>query len=634
VNDAKNAFRAGLVIVAGIACAVFFFARSSKSTLDIKNSTAYFAYLTDASGINAKSLITVAGLQVGEIADIELVPVSVSTYVTDFDDRARRLIDPTAAVVVADNDDFDAVVRRLIERSAATSIEQLLAMRGETMRVAKVSMRISNAVVVPADTWIRKESLGVLGAKALFLELGRSTTALTDGQRIVNVRSLTGTDALLAQAEGIVADVRSITKKLDADIGGITADIRGITGQLNRFVSGDGTTPPLDELYKLVMTDLRRLTGTIDGVLRDARRIINKNDEQFALLVGNVQRITKDIAELTSAGGGGPGVPMVDDNGKPILDREGRLVLSNEEGDLRATMKSVRRISSDLTDVTAQLKSLLGENGDKVGDGVVQLTETVTELNRTLTSLSEVAGRVERGEGTVGRLLTDEGMAMKVENAVNGAADFVSGLTSLETHVDVGSWYNFNRERTTTTLSLKLQPKPDKFYLVELVDDGGNLERLVQVQRDGGETRSSIREEDNQLRITAMFAKRFFDFLVLRAGLIETTGGVGANLFLFDNRLELRSDLFGTRGPRDSLVTDDVGGLYLPRWRSLLKAQPIPHLYLSAGIDDALNAWRFDQGGLRVYNAGDGYGFDWFLGVGLTFKDDDLRSILPFIPGG
>ncbi len=634
MNDAKNAFRAGLVIVAGIACAVFFFARSSKSTLDVKNSTGYFAYLTDASGINAKSLITVAGLQVGEIADIELVPVSVSTYVTDFDDRARRLIDPTAGVVVSDNADFDAVVRRLIERSGATSVEQLLAMRDEPMRVAKVSMRVTNAVVVPTDTWIRKESLGVLGAKALFLELGRSSSALTEGQRIVNVRSLTGTDALLAQAEGIVADVRSITKKLDADIGGITADIRGITGQLNRFVNGDGTTPPLDELYKLVMTDLRRLTGTIDGVLKDARRIINTNDEQFALLVGNVQRITKDIAELTTAGGAGPGVPLVDDNGKPILDRDGRPVLSREEGDLRATMKSVRRISSDLTDVTAQLKSLLGENGDKVGDGVVQLTETVTELNRTLTSLSEVAGRVERGEGTVGRLLTDEGMAMKVENAVNGAADFVSGLTSLETHVDVGSWYNFNRERTTTTLSLKLQPKPDKFYLVELVDDGGNLERLVQVQRDGGETRSSIREEDNQLRITAMFAKRFFDFLVLRAGLIETTGGVGANLFLFDNRLELRSDLFGTRGPRDSLITDDVGGLYLPRWRSLLKAQPIPHLYLSAGIDDVLNAWRFDQGALRLYNAGEGYGVDWFLGVGLTFKDDDLRSILPFIPGG
>ena len=304
------------------------------------------------------------------------------------------------------------------------------------------------------------------------------------------------------------------------------------------------------------------------------------------------------------------------------------------EGDLRATMRSVREIADDLSEVTGKLNAMLGDNGEDVGEGVVQIKETVAELNRTLTSLAEVAGRVERGEGTVGRLLTDENMAQKVEDAVNGAADFVTGLTSLETHVDVGSWYNFNRERTTTTLSLRLQPKPDKFYLVEIVDDGGNLERLITTDSDGNQTRSSIREEDNQVRITAMFAKKFFDFLVLRAGLIETTGGVGANLFLFENAVEIRSDLFGTRGPRDGLVTDDLGQLYLPRWRTVVKAQPIPHLYVSAGIDDLLNAYRWEQSGFRLYNERDGYGFDWFLGIGLTFKDDDLRSILPFIPGG
>lgn len=633
MNDAKNAFRAGLVIVAGIACAIFFFASSSKSTLDEGNSVGYHAYLTDASGINAKSLITVAGLQVGEIADIGLVPITVGELVRDFDIRVEKIIDPAAAVTLPPNDEFDGVLRRLVETSGARTVAELKALRTEPMRVAKVSMRVTNAVKVPADTWIRKESLGVLGAKALFLELGRSDVILQEGGRIVNVRSMTGTDALLAQAEGIVADVRSITRKLDNDIGGITSDIRGITSQLNRFINGDGESPPLDELYKMAMGDLRRLTNTIDSVLKDARTLINNNDEQFSLLVGNVQRITKDIADLTSSGSGGA-VPLVDDNGRPVLDTDGRPVMSSDESDIRATMKSVRKISDDLTGVTAQLKSILGENGDKVGEGVVQLTETVTELNRTLTSLSEVAGRVERGEGTVGRLLTDEGMAMKVESAVNGAADFVSGLTSLETHVDVGSWYNFNRELTTTTLSLKLQPKPDKFYLVEIVDDGGQLERIVQVDRDGNDTRSSVREEDNQIRITAMFAKRFFDFLVLRAGLIETTGGVGANIFLFDNRFELRSDLFGTRGPRDSLVTDDIAGFYMPRWRTVMKAQPIPHLYVSAGIDDALNAWNFEAGQARLYTPADGYGVDWFLGIGLTFKDDDLRSILPFIPGG
>jgi len=634
VDDAKNAFRAGLVIVAGLAVAVFFFASSQKKALDESNSVAYFAYLTDASGVNAKSLITVAGLQVGEIQTIGLVPITLGELIPDLGDRLTLQFDRQAKVSVERNDEFDAIVARYVEKMGLTSAAELPKLTTEPVRVAKVSMRITGDVKIPADSWVRKESLGVLGAKALFLELGRSPVLLQDGGRLVNVRSMTGTDALLAQAEGIVADVRSITKKIDNDIAGITGDIKGITGQLNRFVNGGEGTPPLDELYKVAMTDLRKLTQTIDSVLRDAQKLIKNNDEQFALLVGNVQRITKDIADLTSASSGAGEVPLVDKDGKPVLGKDGKPLMTSDEGDLRATMKSVRQIADDLTTVTAQLKGLLGDNGDKVSDGVVQLTETVTELNRTLSSLSEVAGRVERGEGTVGRLLTDENMAMKVEAAVGGAADFVAGITALETHVDVGAWYNFNRELTTTTLSLKLQPKPDKFYLVELVDDGGQLERLIQTDREGDDTRTSVREEDNQLRITAMFAKRFFDFLVLRAGLIETTGGVGANIFLLDNRLELRSDLFGTRGPRDSLVTDPINGFYLPRWRTVLKAQPIPHLYISAGIDDALNAYNFEQGVFRPYNTVDGYGVDWFLGVGLTFKDDDLRSILPFIPGG
>ena len=620
MNERRNALLAGLVIVAGVAIGAYFFLSSSKSSLNAGNSQPYYALLTDASGVNAKSLITVAGLQVGEIQRISLVSIALKELVPDFDARVASLLDPQNpdsnvrhSNAVERIDEFDQLLRRLLEETSVRAAADAAPLKEQVVRVARVDMRVSNDVVIPEDTWVRKESLGVLGAKALFLDLGRSKTRLPANSRILRVRSLTGTDALLAQAEGIVADVRNITKKLDTDIGGITHDIKGITGELNRFVNGDGDTMPLDELYRMVMTDLRKLTRTLDVVLAEAGTVMKENGQQFSLLVGNVQRITKDLADLTSATGGSAGA----DGGVP------------EMGDLRATMASVRKISDDLSEVTTQLKSALGSDD---GDGVKKLQETITELNRTLASLSEVAGRVERGEGTVGRLLTDEGIADKVESAVSGAADFVTSLTSLETHIDIGSWYAVNRSLTTTTIGLKLQPRPDKFYLIEIVDDGGFLERLVRTQQSGDETRESIREEDNQLRFTAMFAKRFFDLLVLRAGLVESTGGVGANLFLFDNRLELRSDLFGTRGPRDSLVSD-VTPFYLPRWRTLLKAQPIEHLYISAGIDDVLNAWSWERDRMRLYNAGEGFGFDYFVGVGLTFQDDDLRAILPFIPG-
>jgi phospholipid/cholesterol/gamma-HCH transport system substrate-binding protein len=437
---------------------------------------------------------------------------------------------------------------------------------------------------------------------------------LQPNERLTNVASMSEMNALLAQAKGIVANIGGITEKLDNDIGGITHDIKGITGELNRFINGDENTKPLSELYGLVMTDLRKLSVTVEDAVKNASKLIKDNDSEFNKLVANVQRITKDIADLTSTSGGGVGA-----DGGP-----------EQPGDIRATMSSVRQVADDLTVVTGQLRELLGDD-EATSQGIKDLKNTITELNRSLTSLSEVMGRVERGEGTVGRLLTDEKIADKVEAAVSGASDFVTSLTSLETHVDVGTWYNFTRGANTTTVGLKLQPKPDKYYLIEIADDGGRLERYTERDTSGNVTRTSIREEDNTLRFTAMFAKRFFDFLVLRAGLIETTGGVGANLFFLDNRIELRSDIFDFRGPRDSLATDPIG-FYLPRWRTLVKAQPVPHLYVSAGVDDVLNV--YGPGGFQLYSPTLGYGFDYFLGVGLTFKDDDLRSILPFIPGG
>ncbi len=633
MSDTANAFRAGLVIIAGTVIAVIFYLSSEKTSF-ARDSVEYYAYLTDAGGINAKSIISIAGLKAGKINQADLVEVPVGEYIVDLEARVlQRVGRPLGAdIVVKTHEDFDGVIGMLERQGKLPTHEQVssenwdqarvrLAIdkaKDDRVRVARIDFAVATKWPVPVDSWVKKGSLGLLGANALFLEPGPSKQMLKEGERLVNVRSATGTETLLSKAEGIIADLQSITHKIDQDIGGITSNINGITAELNRFIAGDEDTKPIGEIYELVMTDLRRAVNTVEKAIRDIDGKIAKDDSDFNKLVANVQRITADLADMTGSGTGtGTGA-----DGGP----------GEGDGDIRATMASVRKVADDLAVVTDQLKGVLGDNEDELGQGVKSLKTTIEELNRSLASLSEVMGRVERGEGTVGRLLTDEKIADKVESAVSGAADFVSSLTSMETHVDIGSWYNINRDANTTTLSLRLQPKPDKYYLLEVVDDGGRLERFTERDVDGNVIRESVREEDNQLRISAMFAKRFFDFLVLRVGLIETTGGVGANLFLWDDRVELRTDLFDFRGPRDTLATDAMPELYLPRWRTLVKAQPIPHLYVSAGLDDALNG--IGPTGIQLYDPRVGYGLDYFIGVGLTFQDEDLRSILPFIPGG
>ena len=71
MSDAANAFRAGLVIIAGTVIAVVFYLSSEKTSF-ARNSVDYFAYLTDAGGINAKSIMGVMMLAAGQGAKLEL----------------------------------------------------------------------------------------------------------------------------------------------------------------------------------------------------------------------------------------------------------------------------------------------------------------------------------------------------------------------------------------------------------------------------------------------------------------------------------------------------------------------------------------------------------------------------------
>src|SRR5207302_3450055 len=107
---------------------------------------------------------------------------------------------------------------------------------------------------------------------------------------------------------------------------------------------------------------------------------------------------------------------------------------------------------------------------DKVADSLDKLNIAIDRAANVASDVSEVTGRLNRGEGTVGRLLKDEAIAENVTTITEDASSFVHSLTRLQTIVGVRSEYNFIAQSFKTYLSLRLQPRPDKYYLIELVD--------------------------------------------------------------------------------------------------------------------------------------------------------------------
>ena len=237
MDDRFNALLTGLVVLLGFSISFYFVMSSRKSELNTNNSDVYYAYLEDASGLNAKSKLQLSGLPVGEIDNIELEGLK-----------------------------------------------------------AKVTMRITKALTLYQDAELAKETAGLMGANVLYLSPGnKDKPILAPGGWIKNVQSKTGTDAILDEIELIAQDIKSITKKVDSDIGGITSDVKGITDSLNKFMKGDGENPPLDELYDLMANEIRRVAKTIDSAVGHVDELVVANNRAIKDVVANLQAISAEV---------------------------------------------------------------------------------------------------------------------------------------------------------------------------------------------------------------------------------------------------------------------------------------------------------------------------------------------------
>jgi phospholipid/cholesterol/gamma-HCH transport system substrate-binding protein len=179
--------------------------------------------------------------------------------------------------------------------------------------------------------------------------------------------------------------------------------------------------------------------------------------------------------------------------------------------------------------------------------------------------------------------------------------------------VNLRSEYQFRTSSTKNYVQFILQPKEDKSYIFEVVDDPRGVRETVieDVQTTSPEAGRAFQYRERRtttvdgLNFSLMFAKRYY-WLSLRFGIIEGTGGIGANMHFLEDRLEVLVDLnrFGEEAR-------------FPRMKALALFELVPHVYAHGGVDDPLNPGTID----------------YFLGLGVRFNDEDLKTLLT-VAGG
>ena len=360
----------------------------------------------------------------------------------------------------------------------------------------------------------------------------------------------------------------------------------------------------------LTMPEARSVEDLKETVGRIAD-LVEKVAQQLAASVGseeggrNLSSILKNLAEATDA--------------INLTVRENRTVIHDTlENVNHITLTSgpeLQKILLNVRVITEDVKGLLAAQGEGGKGG--ELHETAERINRASKSLESalghidsVAGRVDRGEGTIGRLSKDEALINEVQGVAEGVNDYVDGLRRLQTIVGLRSDYNFLSNTIKSYVEVRLQPREDKYYVIELINDPRGKTTFTQTDTDTtnptqpAHYRTVQTTTTDAFRFTIQFARRIGPFTG-RFGIKESTGGIGLDTHLLSNRFEVVQDLFG------------FGEEIKPRYRLYLGYEFIHRLWLLGGVDHIFLPERRD----------------YFLGLQLRFTDDDLKTILPFSGG-
>ncbi|RME47635.1 MAG: MCE family protein [Deltaproteobacteria bacterium] len=433
----------------------------------------------------------------------------------------------------------------------------------------RVWMRIEPGVEIPENAIIWQRLQGFVGVKYLEIALNREEPPgrpLRDGEAIRDAR---------------LSPIDSASENLDA----VTRNVEQLTESLNETFSQEKGGRALNE----TLINLNELTLTL-------MKTLEGRDRQIETIMESLETFSTNMSEFST---------------------ENRKIFEESVARLPDLSRRIDAMTAELQRMTERVAQLLDTNVENLDETARSARESSEELHRTLHSVAEMTERIEAGEGTIGRLLYDEETADLLNDTMRGVNEFVQRARTLRAYFRVRSEYLQATGDAKSYFSLRLQPRPDKFYLLELLDSpaGGALrERTTHstLLDAAGEPISEYTQIEevttNSLRFSFQFGKRLGPF-TLRGGVIESTGGLGIDYEPWGDTLAL------------SLEGFDFGAATNPHLKATTRLRLFQHIDLVAGADDFINRELSDFGDV-----------DFFVGAGIFFEDRDLSALLGLAP--
>ena len=432
--------------------------------------------------------------------------------------------------------------------------------------VAFMSMKVSDSPALFKRTqgawFLMPDAAGLVknsAIKSAGIAVGSITDIrLQDGQARVDIEvikdlPLTSTAAVQIKSSGILGD-----KYVEIYPGSPTDPPLGEAGQI-LSVENKGS---LDSIVSQV-SDVMGSVRTVADSLKEAVQDDGTRKHVLGRILKNLENITQDVSDITQA----------------------------NKGKLNEIVDQVR-------DITGTLDELINDEGDK---GFKKTwAQTMERVDRMTKNLDETIAKVNRGEGTIGKLIHDDATVEELNTTIEGVNSLLGTVNRLQMAFDFNAQSLSEVDATKSYIGVRIQPGLDRYYEVGIIDDPmGLVEREKSESTTGGVTTETETTKTyySRTKFTVLFAKNFWDWTI-KGGLIENSGGFGIDYHVIPDRLRLSMEAFN---------------LEQANLRASARLDLSYGLYLTGGVHDALDKNDSRSG---------------FLGAGLTLTNDDLSLLM------
>jgi len=374
-----------------------------------------------------------------------------------------------------------------------------------------------------------------------------------------------------SESYGYVKPGETISKYIkNASMADVMTNINGAVDEIKVLI--DKLNKTLDENtvlnIKETIKNVKRASQTLNSILQSA-------DEKLPALMDNASATVSEYKKIGE-----------------LLNEKLPLILNKTDSLLTRFDKTGSIINSKLPSIMKKTDSLLvkfNKTGDILNAKLDNLMDEYIKLGQNANSiLADNKNGIKEAVASAKDFFVSGGESFKkIDN-------YLSSLTKSQILVDIQSNYMTRDDSFKTSAYISYLPVPTKYYIIG-VTSSKDYSDLTTANAD---------HQEDKLLISAEYGKRFDD-LLLRGGIIENTGGLGMDYYMYHDKFKISGEIY------DFNAVNDVRGTS-PHLNFKGTYTYLKHIQFIGGVENILNSKA------RTF----------FLGVGVKFKDNDLKTIL------